>query len=224
MNTRADDHSKARWTTDTRAWRLPKVLLSAFAVIWLALAISPVNRADWLLENLLVFVAVPVLVATRHRMPFSNLSYICLFAFLLLHAIGAHYTYALVPYDRWFEVLTGSTLTEVTGWERNHYDRLVHFLYGALMLRPSMELIARYAPPIGGWRWVLPVLFVVSHSAIFELLEWIAVLIVAPDLGNAYLGTQGDEWDAQKDMALATVGAILSTFIVGLASPRRNER
>lgn len=218
MNTRADDY------TASRASRVPKILLIAFTAIWAVLAISPVDRADWLLENLLVFAAIPVLIGTRHRMPFSNASYICLFAFFVMHAIGAHYTYALVPYDRGFEALTGSTLSEITGWQRNHYDRLVHFSYGALLLRPSMELIARYAPPISGWRWVLPVLFVVSHSAIFELLEWMAVLVVAPDLGTAYLGTQGDEWDAQKDMALATVGAVLSACIVALTAPRLNER
>lgn len=194
-------------------WHVPGVLLALFSAIWLALAIYPVSRADWLLENLLVLVAIPVLITTRKRLRFSNASYACLFTFLVLHSIGAHYTYSLVPYDQWWRAVTGSTLSELAGWERNHYDRLVHFLYGALILPPAVELFARYAPPRAGWRWAMPVFFVMSHSVIYEMVEWIAALMVAPDLGSAYLGTQGDEWDAQKDMALATLGAALSMVI-----------
>jgi putative membrane protein len=188
--------------------------LILFGATWLALAIAPVNRHDWILENLLVLAALPVLIATRHRMRFSNASYVGLFVFLVLHSIGAHYTYSLVPYDAWWEALTGTTLREFAGLERNHFDRFVHFLYGVLALRPSMELFERYAPPGSGWRSAMPVLFVVSHSAIFEIVEWIAASMVAPELGNAYLGTQGDEWDAQKDMALAATGAVLSVMVV----------
>jgi putative membrane protein len=83
-------------------------------------------------------------------------------------------------------------------------------LYGALLLLPSVELFARYAPPRGVWYWLMPVLFVASHSVIYELMEWLAALIVAPSLGDAYLGTQGDPWDAQKDMALAAAGSVLA--------------
>lgn len=198
------------------ALSVPGVLLGLFSILWLILAISPINREDWLLENLLVFAAIPLLVATRTRMRFTRASYVCMFVFFALHSIGAHYTYALVPYDRWWEMLTGSTVSELLGWERNHYDRLVHFLYGALMLPPATELLDRYAPPRYGWRWVMPVLFIASHSAIYETVEWIAALVVAPDLGSAYLGTQGDEWDAQKDVALATSGAALSMLVIGL--------
>jgi putative membrane protein len=147
-------------------------------------------------------------------MRFSNAAYTCLFVFFVLHSVGAHYTYALVPYDRWWSALTGHTLNEVIGWQRNHYDRLVHLLYGALMLPAAVELFERYAPPRGAWRWLMPVLFVMSHSAIYETVEWIAAIIVAPDLGTAYLGTQGDEWDAQQDMALASAGAVLTMLIL----------
>lgn len=198
------------------AVRVPLFLLTVFAVVWLALAISPVSRSDWLLENLLVFAAVPLLVATARRMRFSNAAYACLFVFFVLHAIGAHYTYALVPYDRWWTALTGHSLNQVFGWDRNHYDRLVHLLYGVLMLPAAVELFDRYAPPRGVWRWLMPVLFLMSHSSIYESVEWIAAVIVAPDLGTAYLGTQGDQWDAQEDMALAAAGAILSMLFLQL--------
>lgn len=198
-------------------WRLPGTLLSVYALIWLALAVAPVSREDWLLENLLVFVFVPTLIATRRRMRFSNASYICIFVFFSLHAVGAHYTYSQVPYDRWFTALTGSPLSDLLGWHRNHYDRAVHFLYGGLMLPPAMELLDRYAPARGAWRWIIPVLFLMSHSVIYEVVEWLAAIIVAPDLGDAYLGTQGDQWDAQKDMALAAAGAVLSMLVLRAA-------
>jgi putative membrane protein len=211
-------HPQAR---SASAWRLPLVLLILFTIVWLGLAIEPVSREDWLLENLLVFIAVPTLVMTRHRLRLSDASYVGLFVFLVLHSIGAHYTYSLVPYDRWWEALTGNTLNELFGWERNHYDRLVHFLYGVLLLPPSRELLARYAPARGAWSSIIPVLFVMSHSVIFELVEWCAALIVAPDLGNAYLGTQGDPWDAQQDMALAALGSVISMLLIRLGRSLR---
>jgi putative membrane protein len=197
------------------------MLLALFAAIWLPLAVAPVSRPDWLLENLLVFAAVPTLILTSRWLRFSDATYTCLFAFLVLHSIGAHYTYALVPYDRWWTALTGHSLNEVLGWQRNHYDRLVHFLYGVLILPAAMELFERYAPPRGAWRWLMPVFFVMSHSVIYETVEWIAASIVAPDLGTAYLGTQGDEWDAQQDMALAAAGSALAMLILRFKYQRR---
>jgi putative membrane protein len=208
-------------TSSRRNWQLPGTLLTLFVAVWLLLAIAPISRQDWLLENLLVLAAVPLLAITRHRMAFSNISYVCLFVFLVLHTIGAHYTYALVPYDRWWEAITGQTFSALVGWERNHYDRVLHLLYGALMVPPSIELLERYAPSRGGWRWVLPMLFLMSHAGVYEVVEWIAASIVAPDLGDAYLGTQGDRWDAQKDMALATVGTLLALLVVALGRSSR---
>jgi putative membrane protein len=200
-------------------WQLTGTLLAVYTLVWLALAVAPVSREDWLLENLLVFAFVPTLIATRRHMPFSNVSYICMFVFFSLHAIGAHYTYSLVPYDRWFSALVGSPLNEVLGWQRNHYDRVVHFLYGALMLPPAVDLLDRYAPARRAWRWIIPTLFLMSHSVVYEIVEWLAAIIVAPDLGAAYLGTQGDQWDAQKDMALAAAGAVLSMLVLRAARP-----
>jgi putative membrane protein len=160
------------------------------------LAIAPWYRQDWLLENLLVFVSVPLLMRYGPSLRLSDASYVCLFIFFSLHIVGAHYTYAEVPFADF-------------GAGRNHYDRLVHFLYGLLMARPSMELLDARARPIGLWRWLLPVLFLMSHGALYESIEWIAAEIFGGDLGAAYLGTQGDIWDAQKDTALAALGAML---------------
>jgi putative membrane protein len=194
--------------------KVPASLLGAFSVVWTALAIAPVNREDWLLESALTAITLPVLILTRNKLRFSNFAYGCIFVFFCLHTVGSHYTYSLVPYDEWWQWLTGSTLNSVFGFERNHYDRLVHFLYGALIVVPSMELFAKYAPPNKYWRIVMPVFFIMGHSVIYEMIEWLAALMAAPELGHAYLGTQGDEWDAQKDMALATLGAIVTMVVL----------
>jgi putative membrane protein len=201
----------------TASLRYPTVLLGAFAAVWILLAIRPWYRQDWLLENVLVFAAVPFFIATARWLRFSNFAYTCLWVFLLLHAIGAHYTYSEVPYDRVVEQLTGRTLGDLLGWERNHYDRLVHFAYGLLITPLALELYAAVAPPRGVWRWLLPLLFMLSHSVIYELVEWAAAVAFGGDLGAAYLGTQGDPWDAQKDMALAAAGSIVA---IGIAAAR----
>jgi len=197
----------------------PRRLLAFYTVVWLALAVQPKYRQDWLLENLLVLVAVPLLIANFHRMRFSNAAYVCLFVFFCMHAVGAHYTYAEVPYDNWMRWLTGYSLDEAFGWQRNHYDRLVHFAYGLLLAPAAVQLLDRRAPQEGMWRWLLPILFLASHSVVYEVVEMVAALMFGGDLGVAYLGTQGDEWDAQKDMALATSGAILAVLWLRIWRP-----
>lgn len=184
-------------------------LAAVFAVIWLALAIDPWYRQDWLLENVIVFVAVPLLARYGPDLKLSDASYVCLFVFFTLHAIGAHHTYSEVPYDSWYEWLSGRSFDGDFGAGRNHYDRLVHFVYGLLMALPVIELLDARARPVGLWRWLLPVLFLLSHGAIYELIEWIAAGFFGGELGMAYLGTQGDVWDAQKDTALAALGAVI---------------
>ena len=198
-------------------WTMPAALLAAFCVIFVALGIAPLYRQDWLLENVLVFVAVPLLVATRHRLRFSNLAYACLFVFLCVHEVGAHYTYSLVPYDEWFQALTGRSLDAMLGFERNHYDRLVHFLYGLLVTPAAVELFARFGRYPRTWAALFPLLFITSHSVIYELVEWGAAAVFGGELGQAYLGTQGDIWDAQKDMALALLGSVVAIVALGLA-------
>ena len=196
--------------TVLRGFEYPATLLAAFATIFFALGVAPLFRQDWLLENLLVFVALAILIATRKRLRFSNVSYTLIFVFLGVHEIGAHYTYSLVPYDQWVTALTGNTLSAWLGLERNHYDRLIHFAYGLLITRPAIELLDHVAPPRGAWRYLLPVLFILSHSAIYELVEFLAAMVFGGELGTAYLGTQGDEWDSQKDMVCAAGGALLA--------------
>ena len=183
-----------------------------FALCWGALAITPSYRQDWLLENLLVLIAVPLLAWAYTRLRLSNTAYTLLFVFLLLHAVGAHYTYAEVPYDRWAKALMDHSISEMFGLERNHFDRLVHFAYGLLVTPAAIELLDARAPQRGLWRWLVPLLFMVAQSTVYEMIEWVAAITFGGDLGQAYLGTQGDTWDAQKDSAMAGLGAIISVL------------
>ena len=161
-----------------------------------------------MLENLLAVTVVIVLVATYRRFPFSDLSYVFLTAFMILHAVGAHYTYSKVPFGFW--------LRDLFHLERNHFDRIVHFAYGLLLVYPVRELFLRAANLKKGWATVMAILAVIATSGMFEVIEsWVAQ-IVSPELGAAYLGTQGDEWDAQKDMTMAIVGALITMSIIPL--------
>ncbi len=193
--------------------RYPLILLIVFTIVAVVLGIHPKYRGDWALENALAVAAVLVLVLTHRRFPLSKVSYTLVFVFLMIHEVGAHYTYSETPYDEWFEALAGRGLNEMLGWERNHYDRFVHFAYGFLIAYPMRELFVRIAGVRGFWGYSLPLEMVMSTSMLYELIEWGAALVVGSDLGAAYLGTQGDEWDAQKDMLLATVGAVISLSI-----------
>lgn len=215
MNTRMPD---AR--ADRQQPYVPLALLVAFTVFWLILAIKPWFRQDWLLENLVVLVLLPLLVATVNRLRFSNLAYALLFVFLCAHEIGAHYTYAMVPYDHALQSLTGYSVDALLGFTRNHYDRLVHFLFGLLLLPLAVELFEARAPARGVWRFLLPVLFMEALSAVFELIEWLAASVFGGELGQAYLGTQGDVWDAQWDMALALLGAVLAQLLLTTLAQR----
>jgi putative membrane protein len=186
------------------------ILTALFAVLWVVLAVRPHDRADWALENVLVVAfGIGMAVSAKHFV-FSRVSYTLIFVFLCLHAIGAHYTYAEVPYDAWWQALTGHTLNSQLGLERNHFDRLVHFSYGLLLAYPLRELFLRVAEVRGFWGYFLPLDFTLATSALFELFEWAAASLFGGDLGVAYLGSQGDVWDAQKDMALAGTGALVA--------------
>ena len=198
-------------------WRYPLVLLTLFSLLWIALAIAPVYRQDWLLENVLVFIAVPLFVLTARRLRFSNFAYTCLFVFFALHTIGSHYTYSLVPYDQWFQALTGGSLNGLLGFERNHFDRLIHFLYGLLVAPAAVEIFAHYGRYPRSWAALFPFLFMASHSVIYELIEFAAAMLFGGDLGQAYLGTQGDIWDGQKDMALAMSGSAITVAALAIA-------
>ena len=184
-------------------------LLLHFLVVWVWAAIDPVFPDDWWLENILVFAGVPLIVGLGFYFRLSNLSYTLITIFMVMHVVGSHYTYAEVPF--------GETLRAWFGAERNMYDRLVHFSFGLLMAYPVREVFVRITRARGVWSYYLPVELTLAFSAIYELIEWAAAAGVDPAAGLAFLGAQGDVWDAQTDMALAGLGslvAMLVTFLI----------
>lgn len=182
---------------------LPLQLMVLWLVaLWILTAIKPWYPRDWLLENLLVFIYAALLAATYRRFAFSNRSYALFTVFLSLHLVGAHYTYAEVPFGFW--------LQDTLALSRNHYDRLVHFAFGLLIAYPFREILLRAAGLRLSWSYFMPVLTVLGFSGFYEALEALTAMIVSPELGAAYLGTQGDEWDAPKDSMLAMSGAIVA--------------
>jgi putative membrane protein len=149
---------------------------------------------------------VPFILWNHRRRPLSDVAYVQVAVFLSLHTIGSHYTYSEVPLGDW--------LRDALGLARNHYDRLVHFAFGLLLLRPLRELVLEPAPALGraAVAW-LSVAQILACSAIYELIEWMVATIADPAAGTAYLGTQGDQWDAQRDMLCAAAGALLALAI-----------
>jgi putative membrane protein len=185
-----------------------------FLAVFLALAVEPADRLVWTAENSFVVALAVALALARGQVELSRLSCTLLFLFLCLHEVGSHYTYAQVPYEAWLRGLTGTTLRERLGVERNHYDRLVHLAFGLLLTWPIREVLVQTSPVRGRWSYWLAVALVMAAAMAYEVAEWLAVALVAPPgMAASYLGMQGDPWDAQKDMALGALGAMLAVTI-----------
>jgi len=180
-----------------------KLVYSIYVLVWIIMAINPKYPSDWLLENVLVFLIFPFIIWMDRKHNYSLLSIILLLLFASLHSLGSHYTYAEMEY---FNIIT-----QFFGFERNHFDRLVHFLFGLLVFRILFEMIT---PGISSVKTALLFTFamIVSISTLYEMLEWLAAITFHPELGIAFLGTQGDVWDAQKDTLVAMIGALINLF------------
>ena len=185
--------------------------LLAGLLVWYVLlsfwtAYAPADRQFWLLSSILPGLLVLLLIGTHRFLPLSPASYVLITLFLTLHMIGVRYTYAEVPAGAWLE--------QALPLGRNQYDRIVHFCFGFLLTYPIEELF-RLTVPLRGWLlYYLPVMTVLGLSGLWEIVEsWVA-RAVHPELGITYLGSQGDVWDAQKDMAAAMYGAVLCTGLL----------
>ncbi len=162
------------------------------------------------IPTMLLLVAAPALLRSW---PLSTPAVACIVAFMALHTLGGRYAYSSVPYDAWSRALTGTSLSDAFGWTRNHYDRLVHFAFGALSVIPVAEIARRWGG-LGKRGAALTVLgWVLSTSCLYEIFEWLLTIVAAGETADRYNGQQGDIWDAQKDMALAVLGAILVLLV-----------
>ncbi|MDR6881834.1 DUF2238 domain-containing protein [Bacillus sp. 3255] len=191
------------------------ILIILYAALWIWMAYAPYSRFDWMLENLLIWATLIGLVSTYKRMTFSNLSYALIALFLALHTVGAHYSYNENLVDVWLRWLLHS--------ERDNYDRLVHFSFGLLLAYPLREALRAWTPLGRKWLYVMTCVMILALGAFYELIEMWVALLVAPEIGTLFLGTQGDPWDTHHDMELALYGAILAMAATAAAS-RFGER
>jgi putative membrane protein len=198
-----------------------KKLFAGFLVFLAISCLKPPYLDFMLMQHVPTIASLMLLVYVVNRLVISRLSFSLTIAFLVLHTIGARYLYSNTPYDEWAYWLTGHTVSEVLGLSRNHYDRVVHFSFGLLMAVPVQEIEQRYLRLSAAVSCILAIEFVIAMSAIYELIEWVVAMIFAPDWAESFLGLQGDPFDGQKDMALATAGSILSIGAVALSGGRR---
>ncbi len=169
------------------------------------------------IPTLALLAAAPFLL---RRWPLSTASVACLAVFLALHTLGGRYTYSNLPYDAWFEALTGQSV----GFSRNNYDRFVHLVFGLLAVPPGYEILRRHARLGTGLALAGAVGCVVVLGALYEMFEWLLTLVLAGPLADGYNGQQGDPWDAQKDMVIALAGALVAALFVRLrAYPTNSE-
>lgn len=196
--------SNDRTPLKTNTWL--KIFIGFFLICWINSYIGNTDTANWLLENTLVFLFLGFLIFTYKKFQFSDLSYLLICVYLCLHVYGSKYTYAENPFGYW--------LKDYLDLARNHYDRIVHFSFGFLLAYPMREMFLKWLYFPTWVAWTLPIEITLSISGFYELIEWAVADIFFKAQGDAYLGTQGDIWDAQKDIFLAFSGAIIATTIV----------
>ena len=189
---------------ERRSWTLPLCLLALYLIVFSVCAISPYDRDVWWAENIPAMLVVAALVWISLNYRFSNTSYVLMSVFIILHTIGGHYTFERVPFD---------LVTNTFGFERNHYDRLAHFSVG-FYAYPVAEVLMRKR--LVRTRWIvslLPIFAIVTVAGVYEIIEWQYAISANPQAGVAVLGSQGDIWDAQKDILADTLGAITAMLL-----------
>jgi putative membrane protein len=194
--------------------RLPLVLIAILAVISAATLWSPpAGRVSWCLEVGPGLIEIAVLAAVYRRLPLSHLVYVAIFLHVQILIYGGYYTYALTPLGNWAK--------DAFNLSRNHYDRVGHVALGVVPCLLAREVLLRRTPlQRGGWLFFLVCSVVLAFAAFWELLEWWTAVLAAPDVGTAFLGSQGDVWDAQWDMLLALLGAMITLPLTASAQDR----
>ncbi len=184
------------------------IFIISFLLIWISTFTGTTNLSNWFLENTLTFIFLVFIISTYKKFTFSDVSYLLICIYLSLHVYGSKYTYAENPF--------GYYLKDLFHLQRNPYDRIVHFSFGFLLAYPMREMFLKWFRYPKLVSWILPIEITLSVSAFYELIEWAVADIFFKSQGDAYLGTQGDIWDAQKDIFVAFTGAIIATTIVSL--------
>ena len=184
------------------------VCLASFLIIWAASFFFTTDYENWMLENILVITFLVSMIFAWRNHPLSNLSYFLITLFLCLHVYGATYAYAQNPFGEW--------LQRIFSMQRNNFDRIVHFAFGLLFAFPLREVFSKWIKTREWVIWLFPIHITLALSVTFELLEWGVAEVFTLHAGDAYLGMQGDIFDAQKDIFMAFLGALTGTSVISL--------
>ena len=193
--------------------KLIGLLALLFLTYWIYGWFNCINLEDWIIENLLVVICLSILMLTRKWHRLSDLSYLCIFAFVMIHLYGAFYAYT--------QNVLGEWLQNTYHLWRNPYDRIVHFSFGFFMAYPYREILINKFKVSSRAAWLLPIEIAFSLGTIFELIEWAVAEFTTKETGETYVATQGDVWDAHKDIALAALGAALAMLLVYIFRKRK---
>jgi putative membrane protein len=188
-----------------RKW--PLVLFLIYLVLFILLAIKPYNRAVWWAENIPIMLIVVFLLIISRYYQFSNSSYFLMFFLIAMHTVGGHFTFERVPFN---------LITNLFGFERNHYDRLAHFTVGFYAYPIAEFLLTKKLVNSKTVLYLFAVFSIVAVAAVYEIIEWLYAVSAETKAGTAMLGSQGDLWDAQKDMLADTLGAIFALLLFRL--------
>ena len=183
-----------------------KALVIIFILFWIALAINPVDYRIWALENILVVTLFPLILWLDKRYNFNNLTFLSMTIFVILHLFGAHMTYNAMTHFNW--------ISEWFGWQRNYYDQIIHFLFGLMLFAPFFEIF-HHQGISRKLSYLIAFLFISSVGGWYEVLEWLASEVFCPFEQIVCLDgvTQGDIWDAQKDILYAVLGSVIALLL-----------
>ncbi len=182
------------------------LILFAFIIVWVKSYFHAMDLTDWWIENLLVFIFIVYFTLSYKSFKFSTISYLCIVIFVMVHVYGAEYVYTKHP--------IGFYLKEKFNLTRNPYDRIVHFSFGFLLAYPLIEFLKNKFLTPKKWVYVLAFSFIFCLASTFELIEWLVSVFTDSVTGETYVATQGDVWDAHKDIAIALVGYWLAVIII----------
>ncbi|MBK6824683.1 MAG: DUF2238 domain-containing protein [Saprospiraceae bacterium] len=204
-----------KFTVDTSKERIPFksnkwlwLFIIVFVIVWVNTYLGTTDLSNWFLENTLTVLSLIFLITSFKKYQFSDLTYLFICIYLCMHVYGSKYTYAENP--------LGYYLQDLLHTSRNQYDRIVHFSFGFLLAYPIRELFIQWLKYPKSAAWITPIEITLSIGGIYELIEWAVADIFFTEQGAAYLGTQGDVWDAQKDVFYAFTGAILASSLISL--------
>ena len=212
-----------RYAARVKNWPYRLWLLLVVVISLVVGCINPMSARDLVYEHIPTVIGLGLLAWFGRKTPLSNTAYTLLAVFFLLHILGAHYLYSNVPYDDWAAALTGKTINGIFGWERNNFDRLVHYSFGVLMAPVVFEMGWRFAGLRKGfWAALLAVGVVSLFGNVYEVIEWLIAVTMSKENAEEYNGQQGDVFDAQKDLALSFAGSVFSAGLCWWLSRRGN--